>query len=380
MKTYLVGGAVRDQLLGVPVRERDWVLVGAREEDLLAQGYRRLDKGFPVFLHPVSGDECALARRERKVSPGYKGFVVDAGPDVTLEQDLVRRDFRVNAMAMDEAGNLIDPWGGQQDLAAGLLHHVSPAFIEDPVRLVRGARFCAQLGPLEFRVAPPTQDLLKHMATFPELETLLPDRFRDELLKSMAAARPWRFVRVLEEWGALQRLAPPLHRALSTGPKLLAGLERASAATANPAIRLTALLAPTLDTPDQANDLARDWGLGRAERDLLVSVAQWPIDRVIAPDGDRLLHLFGSLRAFQQPERLRELLLVWRSLDPELGDRVARAVTSAFDAARRVDTRPLIEAGYQGAQLGQQVQQQRLGAIRESLASSRVCYPGEIAG
>ena len=151
MKTYLVGGAVRDQLLGLAVRERDWVVVGAEAEALLALGFRRLNADFPVFLHPETGDEYALARTERKTGPGYRGFEVDAGPQVTLEQDLRRRDLTINALALDEGGELVDPLGGREDLDAGLLRHITPAFVEDPVRLLRIARFAARLGRWGFR-------------------------------------------------------------------------------------------------------------------------------------------------------------------------------------------------------------------------------------
>ena len=164
MDVYLVGGAVRDELLGLPVRERDWVVVGSTPDALQAQGYRRVGRDFPVFLHPESGEEYALARTERKAGRGYHGFTVDFGPEVTLEQDLERRDLTINAMARDEDGELIDPWGGQRDLEARVIRHVSPAFVEDPLRVLRVARFAARFHKLGFRVHADTLGLMREIA------------------------------------------------------------------------------------------------------------------------------------------------------------------------------------------------------------------------
>src|SRR5690606_21146431 len=173
MKTYLVGGAVRDELLGLPVSERDWVVVGARPEDLTSRGYTPVGKDFPVFLHPETKEEYALARTERKVGPGYHGFETRFSPDVTLEQDLERRDLTINAMARDpETGELIDPFGGQRDLEERWLRHVSPAFVEDPLRVLRVARFAARFAPLGFRVAPETLALMRQIAAGGELDAL----------------------------------------------------------------------------------------------------------------------------------------------------------------------------------------------------------------
>jgi len=185
MNIYLVGGAVRDQLLGLPVRDRDWVVVGATEAEMLERGFRRADAEFPVFLHPDTGEEYALARRETKTGPGYKGFRIDAGPDVTLEEDLVRRDLTINALARDQAGRLIDPFDGEADLEQGLLRHISPAFVEDPVRLLRVARFAARLGRWGFRVAHGTHRLLQRMAASEDLAALRPERLWQEPLPSV---------------------------------------------------------------------------------------------------------------------------------------------------------------------------------------------------
>lgn len=209
-KTYLVGGAVRDALLGLPVTDRDWVVVGATPESMVASGYLPVGKDFPVFLHPQTHEEYALARTERKVAPGYHGFTFHADAGVTLEADLRRRDLTINAMAQDEAGHLIDPYGGQVDLRARCLRHVSPAFAEDPVRILRLARLAARL--VDFSVAPPTQALMREMVEAGEVDALVPERVWQELSRGLMAARPSRFFEILRGCGALARLLPALDR------------------------------------------------------------------------------------------------------------------------------------------------------------------------
>ena len=208
MKIYRVGGAVRDELLGMSVVDRDYVVVGATPEAMLAQGFRPVGKDFPVFLHPRSHEEYALARTERKTAPGYHGFVFHADPTVTLEEDLARRDLTINAMAMDETGELIDPFGGRADLAARILRHVSPAFAEDPVRILRVARFSARFP--EFSVAPETLALMRAMVDNGEVDHLVAERVWQELAKGLMEARPSRLCATLRECGALARLLPEL--------------------------------------------------------------------------------------------------------------------------------------------------------------------------
>ncbi len=207
MKIYTVGGAVRDQMLGLPVKDRDYVVVGATPDEMLAQGYKPVGKDFPVFLHPTSHAEYALARTERKSGHGYKGFTVYAAADVTLEDDLARRDLTINAMAEDEDGELVDPYGGQDDLARRLLRHVGPAFVEDPVRILRLARFAARFG---FEVAPETMKLCREMVTMGEVDHLVPERVWAEMAKGLMEAQPSRMLMVLRECGALARLMPAL--------------------------------------------------------------------------------------------------------------------------------------------------------------------------
>ncbi|MDE2310136.1 MAG: multifunctional CCA addition/repair protein [Betaproteobacteria bacterium] len=205
MKIYCVGGAVRDRLLGLSVQDHDWVVVGGTPEDMVARGYQPVGKDFPVFLHPETHEEYALARTERKTSPGYKGFVIHAAPDVTLEQDLLRRDFTVNAIAEDADGNLIDPYGGEADLRAGILRHVSPAFGEDPVRILRAARFVARFG---FSIAPETMALMHSMVGNGEVDALVAERVWQELARGLMEKTPSRFFETLRACGALARILP----------------------------------------------------------------------------------------------------------------------------------------------------------------------------
>ncbi len=208
MKIYLVGGAVRDRLLGLAEGDRDHVVVGATPEQMRAAGYKPVGKDFPVFLHPQTGEEYALARTERKTAPGYRGFVFHADPSVTLEQDLQRRDFTINAIAMDEGGALIDPFDGAGDLEARVLRHVSPSFAEDPVRILRGARFLARFAPLGFTVAPQTLALMREMVVNGEVDHLVPERVWQELRRALEQARPSACLGLLRDCGALARLLP----------------------------------------------------------------------------------------------------------------------------------------------------------------------------
>lgn len=206
-QVYQVGGSVRDALLGLPVQDRDWVVVGSTPAAMAALGYTPVGKDFPVFLHPKTHEEYALARTERKTAPGYKGFVVHAAPDVTLEQDLSRRDFTVNAMALDTEGRLIDPYGGAADLKAGILRHVSPAFSEDPVRILRGARFAARFG---FSIAPETLALMSDMVERGEVDALVPERVWQELARALMEQHPSRFFTTLRACGALPKIFPEI--------------------------------------------------------------------------------------------------------------------------------------------------------------------------
>lgn len=236
MQVYQVGGAVRDSLLGLPVADRDWVVVGATPAQMLEQGYRQVGRDFPVFLHPRTGEEYALARTERKTASGHTGFRFDTSPHIPLEDDLLRRDLTINAMAMDGQGRIIDPYHGRDDLAAGLLRHVSPAFAEDPLRVVRVARFAARFG---FRVAPETLTLMRSMVDSGEISTLTPERVWTELRKALATDQPVLFFQVLRDCAALAVLAPEIdglfgvpqppayHPEIDTGVHVMLALEQA---------------------------------------------------------------------------------------------------------------------------------------------------------
>src|ERR1700686_4262215 len=239
MQVYLVGGAVRDELLGLAAAERDWVVVGATPEELQRAGYRAVGREFPVFLHPDTEEEYALARLERKTGPGYRGFETQFSPQVTLEQDLQRRDLTINAMARAADGTLVDPYGGRRDLERRLLRHVSPAFVEDPVRVLRVARFAARLSALGFRLAPETRELMRFMVANGEINALVPERVWRELQRALGEANPEVFFDILQDCAALTVVLPEL----AWGATQRDALRRAVPISAEPSVRLAALLA-----------------------------------------------------------------------------------------------------------------------------------------
>ncbi|MES2024564.1 MAG: multifunctional CCA addition/repair protein [Pseudomonadota bacterium] len=252
MKTYIVGGAVRDELLGVPVKDRDYVVVGATPEEMIAQGYTPVGKDFPVFLHPVTHAEYALARTERKTEPGYKGFVFHTDASVTLEEDLIRRDLTINAMAKDESGAIIDLFNGQRDIEQRIFRHVSPAFAEDPVRILRIARFAARFP--QFSVAAETNTLMQAMVAAGEVDALVPERVWQELARGLMEVQPSRMFAVLRDCGALQRILPELdvlwgvpqpeqyHPEIDTGVHVMMVIDYAAQTKADLPIRCAALL------------------------------------------------------------------------------------------------------------------------------------------
>ncbi len=254
MKIYRVGGAVRDELLGVPWHETDWVVVGATPAQLLALGYQQVGRDFPVFLHPESKEEYALARTERKSGVGYTGFIVHASPDVTLEQDLQRRDLTINAMARGDDGVLIDPYGGQRDLQQRVLRHVSPAFAEDPLRVLRVARFAARFASLGFTVAPETLALMRQLVDAGELQHLVAERVWQELQRALQSSSPQVFVQMLRDCGALRVLLPELdalfgvpqpeffHPEIDTGVHMLMVVEQAAKLSEDVSVRFAALV------------------------------------------------------------------------------------------------------------------------------------------
>ena len=381
MDVYLVGGAVRDRLLGLPVRERDWVVVGATPQQLLDLGYTAVGKDFPVFLHPQSREEYALARTERKTAPGYTGFAVHADPGITLEEDLLRRDLTINAMAEAADGRLIDPYGGRNDLDNGLLRHVSPAFAEDPVRILRVARFAACLARYGFHVAHGTNRLMREMVDNGEVDHLVPERVWAELNKALDCDMPAKYFSVLAGCGALDKLFPEVAGLVEDATTSTHGqarlplpvLDSATTLRRDVAIRFAALacdidngradgfsmagldaFCTRLRVPNQCRDLA---GMALQHRAQTHRSAGLP--------ATELLDLLTSLDAFRRSERLADFIAVCaaeaHSTDPTShdyppADLLERAWQAA--AAAKPDTH-----GKSGPEIGDALRTQRIAAI-----------------
>jgi tRNA nucleotidyltransferase (CCA-adding enzyme) len=352
-QVYTVGGWVRDQLLarsGYPVvpGDRDWVVVGATPAQLQALGYLPVGRDFPVFLHPQTREEYALARTERKTAAGYHGFVFQASPDVTLEQDLARRDLSINAMAMDAAGQLFDPLGGVRDLQARVLRHVGPAFVEDPVRVLRLARFAARFA--DFTVAPETLALCREMAERGEIDALVPERVGVEVARGLMEARPARMLEVLLQGGALQRLAPQL----DVSPGRLAALEAAARAGAPLAVRLAVLAA---STPQALEGLRPD----TASRQLCaLYVRLHTVLRQLETDADAQCSCLEQADALRRPERWEQLLQVAQLLDG-MDPAPWRAAAAA---ARSVDAGAIARAhGPDGSAIAAELARARRAAV-----------------
>lgn len=341
MKIYLVGGAVRDELLGLPARERDWVVVGARPEDLISRGYKPVGKDFPVFLHPQTGEEYALARTERKTGPGYLGFETRFSPDVTLEQDLQRRDLTINAIARDpESGALTDPFGGTSDLRSRVLRHVSEAFVEDPVRVLRAARFAARFAPLGFEVAPETIELMRTIAARGELDALVPERVWQETQRALEQQAPWKYFEVLREGHALAAVFPEVaalfgvpqpekwHPEIDAGVHTLMVIQQAAHLTEDPMVRFAALThdlgkgtTPREEWPRHIAHEHRSVGLietmcsrlriPNAYRELAVLVGRYHLlsHKAAGLRTTTLLDLLENLDAFRRPQRFEQFIL-----------------------------------------------------------------------
>ncbi len=370
MKTYIVGGAVRDKLLGLPVADRDHVVVGATVDDMLAAGFKPVGRDFPVFLHPVTHEEYALARTERKVAPGYAGFVFHAEPTVTLEEDLARRDLTINAIAEDDADHrLIDPFDGQRDLRQSVFRHVGPAFVEDPVRVLRLARFAARFA--DFSIADETVALMRAMAARGEIDALVPERVWQELARGLMEQKPSRMIAVLRDARALAHVLPEID-ALFGSPRggsdapvavplnaraTLAAIDRAAAFDAALWVRFAALAHAideagneVGDTDDEGTRQLRDnrsiaslcirLGIPAACRDLALMLR-----REIAtlststPDAEQQVRLFERCDAFRRPARFEDLLLALRAVagDDAVSTQVAPVLARNLACARAVD-------------------------------------------
>ena len=396
MEVYLVGGAVRDALLGLPVGERDWVVVGASPEDMEQLGYRAVGRDFPVFLHPETHEEYALARTERKVGRGYRGFEVHCAPDVTLEDDLRRRDLTINAMARDAGDRLVDPYGGRADIEHKLLRHVSEAFAEDPVRILRVARFA----PLGFSVAPATVALMRSMVDSGEVDALVPERVWQETHKALTEPRPDAFLAVLRDCGALARIFPELdalwgvpqpprwHPEIDTGVHMLLVMQAAARLTDNPRVRFAALLHDLGkgETPPDAwprhighedrgarlvRQLSDRLRVPTDFRHLAELTARWHglAHRALELKASTILQLLEHCDALRRPDRFREFLLAceadfrgrtgWEGRSyPESG-----LLAAALDAALAVTVDASERRGLTGEQIGEALRKKRLNAI-----------------
>ncbi len=400
---YLVGGAVRDELLGLPVTERDWVVVGATPDELLARGFRPVGKDFPVFLHPDTREEYALARTERKTAPGYHGFSFDTAPDVTLEDDLLRRDLTINAMARDVQGRLIDPHHGARDLEARWLRHVSPAFAEDPVRILRLARFSARYAPLGFRIAPETLDLMQTMVASGEVDHLVPERVWGETVRALSESQPGRFIQTLRDCGALARIfpeldrlfgvpQPPLHHPeIDTGVHTLLALAQAVHLGADVVTRFAVLVhdlgkgtTPPEEWPRHLGHEQRGAELIRVfcqrlrvpnmyrELGVLTTRFHTHCHRALDLRPKTLLGVLQGLDALRKPQRFAQFLVACEAdARGRLGleDRnypQADLLRQVQQAAASVPTRPLLDQGLTGLALAEALQRERLAAIAEA--------------
>lgn len=408
MKVYEVGGAVRDALLGLPIKERDWVVVGAAPEDLTTQGFRQVGKDFPVFLHPATGEEYALARTERKVGPGYKGFTFDTSRSITLEQDLERRDLTINAIARTADGELIDPWHGRRDLAARVLRHVSPAFREDPLRVLRVARFAARFSPLGFTVAPETLALMQEIVAADELEALRPERVWRETEKALDTERPDVFFSVLRDAEALPRVFPEVaalfgvpqperwHPEIDTGVHTLLALRKAAQLTPSAAARFAVLVHDLGKATTPAALLPRHHGHEqRSEeliaklcerlpvpnrfRDLGLLVARYHgvVHKTAELKAQTILRIIKEADALRNNERFEEFLLACEAdargrtgLENQPYPQAER-LRLALRAARSVDAgRVRAERGVEGEALGRALHEARLLAVKTALCAA----------
>nr|WP_024966820.1 multifunctional CCA addition/repair protein [Pantoea sp. IMH] len=400
MKTYLVGGAVRDALLNLPVKDKDWVVVGATPEAMLSEGYQQVGRDFPVFLHPVTHEEYALARTERKNGSGYTGFVCYSAPDVTLEQDLARRDLTVNAIAQDENGNLVDPYHGREDIQQRQLRHVSAAFNEDPLRVLRVARFAARFAHLGFSVADETLALMRSMAASGELDTLTPERVWKETERALQTPSPQVYFQVLRDCGALAVLFPELdnlygvpapakwHPEIDTGVHTLMTLAIAAQLSDDVAVRFATLfhdVGKALTPPEKwpshhghglagvplVAEVCQRLRVPNAIRDLALLVTEFHdvVHTISRQPAEALVALFDRLDAWRKPQRIEQIALT--------SEADARGRTGfennaypqgvylrqAFDIVLNVSTKEVVSAGYKGAEVREELTRRRIAAL-----------------
>ena len=363
MKIYRVGGAVRDKYLNLPITEQDWLVVGATAEQLLAKGYQRVGKDFPVFLHPTTKEEYALARTERKSGSGYTGFIFTSDASVTLEDDLMRRDLTINAMAEDENGNLYDPYHGLTDLKNKLLRHVSPAFMEDPVRILRIARFSARFSQLGFTIATETEHLMKQMVENGEINALVAERIWQELQRALTEKNPGVFFDVLQRCGALEILFPEL---ASHFKIILTHLACASRLTTDPKIRFAALISSLSEV--EIKSLCERYRIPTDYKDLSVLTQRnlHLIDGTFT--AETLLHFFEKTDAFRRPERWDTLVLALHSIG--LSEHKKNILTTALATAKTITVKTLCLNTIKGSEIGDHLHTARLNSIQSLLELS----------
>ncbi|WP_299178328.1 hypothetical protein [uncultured Neptuniibacter sp.] len=356
MKIYLVGGAVRDTLLNYPVYDKDWVVVGASAEEMLAQGYQAVGQDFPVFIHPESGEEYALARTERKSGKGYTGFQYFADKAVTLEEDLLRRDLTINAMAMDEDKTIYDPYNGQSDLNNRVLRHVSPAFAEDPLRVLRVARFAARYHHLGFTIADETLELMHQLSSGDELEHLTAERMWKEFERSLGEQSPEVFLSVLNSVGAITKVLPELTQSLKS-ETLLPLFSQLCQQNNDPEVRFACLLSlcGDLDIPALCNRLRTP----NAYKELATQCQQHhkTLSAFNQSDAETKLNALIKLDLIRRPQRLAKILLCVEALHP---DSKFDSIHPILDSISQIQPKKLIAEGYTGASLGEAIQQRRL--------------------
>ena len=402
MKIYLVGGAVRDQLLNLPVKDRDWVVVGATPETLLQQGYQQVGKDFPVFLHPDTHEEYALARTERKSGSGYTGFTCYAAPDVTLEDDLQRRDLTINAIAYSAKGEYIDPYHGIDDIHAKLLRHVSDAFSEDPLRVLRVARFAARFAPLGFTIAPETMSLMQEMTNSGELNALTAERVWKETEKALHSQAPQVYFEILHQCGALKILFPEInalfgvpapkkwHPEIDTGIHTMMVLAMASQLTDDIAVRFSALchdlgkgVTPVENWPHHhghgptgvplVEALCQRYRIPNQIRDLAKLAAKYHdhLHRIERMRPSKIIRLFDAIDAWRKPERIDQLAII--SEADARGRQGAENLPypqgiffrQAFKIANQVDVKSIVSRGLKGSAIREALTKQREVAIIE---------------
>lgn len=363
MEIYLVGGAVRDQLLGLPVKEKDWVVVGATAAALLALNYQQVGKDFPVFLHPVTKEEYALARLERKTAPGYAGFVFDSSPTVTLEDDLLRRDLTINAMAQDPHGNIIDPYHGKADLTAKILRHVSPAFIEDPVRILRVARFAARFANLGFTVAPETNQLMQQMVNNGEITSLVPERVWQEFRKALTEPMVTAFFTVLQDCRALAVIFPEFTNKYAT---LIKQLTYYQSATHDPLLRFAAIC--QLLNIDEINTLCKRLAVPKDYLQYALLVKNNFDLLKMATTADEILTLFEKIDAFRRAERWEIFTNICHLLNPTSAKNIA-FLNDLLLIARTIPITPFLEQGLQNQALGEAIRKARMLAILQQISA-----------